>query len=373
MNEKPQTLCGDLHHLPAALAPLIELPHWVLWRFELVDGKWTKVPYQANGRKAKNNDPKTWNSYDVVIKAVANGDGKYDGIGFNHLSSNIAAFDIDHCRDPNSGTLDPWAAELVQQCRSYTEITPSGTGLRIIGYGVGGELNKSFKVGNGVELEAYRNARRYITITGNPLLGWNIELVNIDAHLDETVAVLIFFEKQLRDDAGKGVAPNEPLREDELERLAAATEAMSNNDRDWNDWNRFGLAIYRATSGSEKGRSLFHTFSKKSSKYEPRRTDSRWDGYHKCPPTIIGAGTIYREAYKDDPGWEDRLKAKHERIAPGSPDDGGHHARQEEGVELTDFHAYMPQHNYLYAPTREPWPASSVNARIAPVPILGKL
>jgi hypothetical protein len=28
----------------------------------------------------------------------------------------------------------------------------------------------------------------------------------------------------------------------------------------------------------------------------------------------------------------------------------------------------MPSHNYLFAPTREPWPASSVNSRIAPIP-----
>lgn len=34
------------------------------------------------------------------------------------------------------------------------------------------------------------------------------------------------------------------------------------------------------------------------------------------------------------------------------------------GVKLEDFHAYMPMHSYIYAPTREMWPASSINARI---------
>jgi hypothetical protein len=37
------------------------------------------------------------------------------------------------------------------------------------------------------------------------------------------------------------------------------------------------------------------------------------------------------------------------------------------GVKLTDFHAYMPMHNYIFAPSREPWPGSSVNSRIAPI------
>jgi hypothetical protein len=41
-----------------------------------------------------------------------------------------------------------------------------------------------------------------------------------------------------------------------------------------------------------------------------------------------------------------------------------------EGVSLSDFRAYMPQHSYIFVPTREPWPAASVNARIPPVPLL---
>jgi hypothetical protein len=35
-----------------------------------------------------------------------------------------------------------------------------------------------------------------------------------------------------------------------------------------------------------------------------------------------------------------------------------------------DFVAYMPQHNYFFVPTREPWPAASVNARIKPEPLV---
>jgi len=41
-----------------------------------------------------------------------------------------------------------------------------------------------------------------------------------------------------------------------------------------------------------------------------------------------------------------------------------------EGVSLADFWAYMPMHNYIFAPSRQLWPASSVNARIPPVPLL---
>jgi hypothetical protein len=40
------------------------------------------------------------------------------------------------------------------------------------------------------------------------------------------------------------------------------------------------------------------------------------------------------------------------------------HAAVAGGVLLEDFNAYMPQHNYIFMPSREPWPASSVNARL---------
>lgn len=42
------------------------------------------------------------------------------------------------------------------------------------------------------------------------------------------------------------------------------------------------------------------------------------------------------------------------------------------GVSLDDFAAYMPSHNYIYKPTREPWPGNSVDARIPPVPLFDR-
>lgn len=32
-------------------------------------------------------------------------------------------------------------------------------------------------------------------------------------------------------------------------------------------------------------------------------------------------------------------------------------------VQVSDFYGYMPQHHYIFVPSREPWPAVSVNAR----------
>lgn len=44
----------------------------------------------------------------------------------------------------------------------------------------------------------------------------------------------------------------------------------------------------------------------------------------------------------------------------------------DEGVNLTDFYAYMPAGKFMFAPSRELWPASSVNSRVAPQKALDK-
>jgi hypothetical protein len=42
------------------------------------------------------------------------------------------------------------------------------------------------------------------------------------------------------------------------------------------------------------------------------------------------------------------------------------------GVTLEDFYALMPMHSYIFAPSRELWPAASVNSRLPPFPIDGE-
>lgn len=46
--------------------------------------------------------------------------------------------------------------------------------------------------------------------------------------------------------------------------------------------------------------------------------------------------------------------------------------QESDGVGLDDFRAYMPAHSYIFAPTGELWPATSVNSRIVPVPLLNR-
>jgi hypothetical protein len=189
--DRPVPFQGDLRNLPAALTPLKALPNWVCWKFEWRVDKWTKPPFQpkAPTRRAKNNDPTTWGSYEEALATFE--DGGFDGIGFNLSGTDIAAFDLDKCRNPATGEIAPEAMELVNRANSYTEITPSGTGLRVIGIGTGLMVHRKQKVpGSFMEVESYRGATRYITITGNPFPDTPQHMGNFDAVIDAVVAEL---------------------------------------------------------------------------------------------------------------------------------------------------------------------------------------
>jgi hypothetical protein len=193
---RPIAFQGDLANLPEALTPLKAMPNWVAWRWiwKVSDkgvGGWTKPPinpHQPNYR-AKNNDSKTWGTYEQALAVFQR--GECDGIGFAILGTEIAAFDIDDCRDPVAGAIDPAAMKLVDRATSYTECTVSGTGLRIIGNGNGDKIHRKQNIhGTAVEVETYSNAARYIVISGKPLPGTWPHLADISAVAAEVVAEL---------------------------------------------------------------------------------------------------------------------------------------------------------------------------------------
>jgi Family of unknown function (DUF5906) len=51
------------------------------------------------------------------------------------------------------------------------------------------------------------------------------------------------------------------------------------------------------------------------------------------------------------------------------PSDDDAPEQEKPPLSLTDFYAYMPDHRYIFTPSREMWPSSSVNARVPPVKV----
>ncbi len=118
------------------LAELQGMPQWVVWRAELDrEGKPKKAPYNPNVRNAYASVkiPKSWGTLDHALSALST--GIYSGIGFV-ITPPLVFLDLDHSVSKETGEItDPQAAEIVQPVNSYTEISPSRTGLHILAYG----------------------------------------------------------------------------------------------------------------------------------------------------------------------------------------------------------------------------------------------
>lgn len=138
---------------------------FVSWQYQDRDGKKTKVPVSPSGGLARVNDPKSWGTFGEAISCYK--ERGLSGVGIV-LSKNsglsLVGVDLDHCID-DTGTLTPEALDIVTTLNSYSEITPSGHGLRVFVKGKlpGGARRKG-------PIEIYDDLR-YLTLTGNHLTG----------------------------------------------------------------------------------------------------------------------------------------------------------------------------------------------------------
>ena len=136
----------------------------------------SKVPMQATcDRPASSTNPATWASFEDAVWAVEN--GYYDYIGFVFNDNGIVGIDLDDAFA--NCILSPLAAEIVNMCSSYTEISKSGTGIHIF---VEGDI--PFKGKNNLAgVEMYKTARFFI-MTGDMVIPF---ICNNQEALDQIV------------------------------------------------------------------------------------------------------------------------------------------------------------------------------------------
>lgn len=144
-----------------------------LWKYEESNGRTTKMPYNPNSPqdRAKSNDRSTFAPMEKAQAAAAD----FDGMGIG-IFDDITAIDIDHCID-DAGQLSPMAQDIVQTMDAYTEISPSGKGLRILFLAPGFRYDTGIYYtnrqhmdgGQGLETYVAGQTYKYVTVTGNTL------------------------------------------------------------------------------------------------------------------------------------------------------------------------------------------------------------
>ena len=139
----------NLRDIPG-LAAMLAVERWCCWYWRVLvrkDGTRarTKVPtIPGTGIGVQVNGLVGVAGYDAAVAGVlAETEGAH-GVGWRMVGDlGRAALDLDHCRDPRTGKIDAWAlAILAAAPGAYREVTPSGTGMRVIGRlgGPGGGL-----------------------------------------------------------------------------------------------------------------------------------------------------------------------------------------------------------------------------------------
>lgn len=148
-------------------AELRKLPRWVTWAAIAKAGeKDKKVPFSPGrpNSHASSTDKTTWGSFQQAEAAYL--DGGRTGVGIVLNGDGLVGIDIDHC--VKDGVPSPEALVLLGKLgATYIEISPSGTGLRAIGYGeqLDAGVNGSL---DGLKAEFYSTGR-YLTLTGKTI------------------------------------------------------------------------------------------------------------------------------------------------------------------------------------------------------------
>jgi putative DNA primase/helicase len=162
-NQGPTT---PLEALPEALSTI---PRWMGTRFERrKDGKIDKPPYRVVSGlpviKADKTNRENWTTFEEAWRAYER--SEVDAIGFVFSKGDpFFVVDCDHVIDPETGEIDPAAAEVIHALNSYTELSCSRTGVHVVGHGTKPEYAgcRSGKLGFGIEV--YDSAR-FVVMTG---------------------------------------------------------------------------------------------------------------------------------------------------------------------------------------------------------------
>ncbi|MXP28114.1 hypothetical protein GRI58_04665 [Porphyrobacter algicida] len=157
------------------LAELQAQPIWLLWKSEpsgSSGGKLRKVPYYVTGKRRQGVldsplDRQHLCTFDEAVAAFESGNGFFSGIGLalgpDGRGGHVQGCDLD---DIEGNGLSDIANRWVRgdfAGKGYVEVSPSGDGMHILGYG----RNFSHLNANGSGIEAYSGAR-FFTFTGMP-------------------------------------------------------------------------------------------------------------------------------------------------------------------------------------------------------------
>lgn len=278
--------------LSAVLPPVSWLPHRLV---RLPDGRLDKPPCE----NATSNNPASWFTLDNALDLLASRN-HVAGVAFA-ITKGIISLDYDHCRDPITGELTPQIQQELERFNSYAYVTPSGSGIRIVGINnpehpiPGGKRVRYLPDKSKVEIFV-GPTNHYNTFTHDLIDGYTT-LRDIS---DDTLDYLEGLQGSQYDKSTEAPKSN-PEHTRCIEAVRAALKVIPNEARDWDYWSRIGMAAWRSTNASDEGLEAWQQWSAKHPLHNASACEERWNHWLKSPPTKIGFGTLYHLARQANP------------------------------------------------------------------------
>lgn len=313
-----------------SLAAMLAVARFVVWVWKRIGRKdgtvyWTKVPLiPGTGISLRTNDARGF-TYVAARAGVERGEA--DGVGWVVTGETRWVWlDLDKCRDPETGVIAAWAlAVLAMVPGAYHELTPSGTGMRIVGAArldlpmqgrlmmqafLAAQDKEGLKAWGGTRechpraaIEVYFACARYVTVTGWDAGGSiDVDVGGLAIELWQLGERQAGERRRRRD---RGVARAAGPAQASVEDIIGALEVMTNEDVAWDDWVRVGLAV-RAAAGerAEECFEAFEKWSEKSEKHVPEACREAWEHWGRSPGDRVGFGTLRWLAREAVEGWK---------------------------------------------------------------------
>jgi hypothetical protein len=163
----------DAEQIPALLK---RAARWAPWRAKWNDkrGKWDKVPCSPSPPfyGLSTGKPDRWGGFEAAVAAYRAHPERFAGVGYLMTDPHgVVGTDLDDC--VADGVVAPWAQEIVAALDSYTELSPSGRGLRIFSRA---EILNDW-TNHEIGIEVYGGHEfRFLTVTGQHLPGTPAEV-----------------------------------------------------------------------------------------------------------------------------------------------------------------------------------------------------
>ena len=262
------------------------LDRWVCWRWEPQDDpakKHKKRPQTPNHQPASTTNPATWSSFADVEAAYLADD--WTGVGLV-LPSGLVGVDLDDCL--TDGKLSAAAALIVSRLDTYCEISPSGTGVKLIGSGqLAPDLAKTCHK-RGVELYDEHSAR-YFTLTGRRIGDADdVNGISTGAHFLQSL-IATPPRRTPQTDGAKSDHRREALRY----LSALHTDRVSAYD----DWLRVGMAL---KTTDDDLLAEWDAWSQRSDKYAGTAdTRRRWESFTRTDGRLVDIEWLRSLAIED--------------------------------------------------------------------------